>query len=119
RPSPSMPFAAILCAGLALWGPACKDELDVDPCFGVTCSGHGSCALQDGQAACACEDGYLANGLACEPDATGPCAGVDCSGHGACREQAGAATCDCCGTRWPTRPAGQQQESNPWLVSRV
>ncbi len=38
-----------------------------DPCAGVTCSDHGTCALDPvtGQAFCDCADGYTASGLEC------------------------------------------------------
>ncbi len=39
-----------------------------DPCEGVDCSGHGTCHVQDGQAVCDCEDGFLAQGLSCVAD---------------------------------------------------
>lgn len=39
-----------------------------DPCVGVTCSGHGTCAVVSGAAACTCESGYHASGLACVQD---------------------------------------------------
>ncbi len=54
-----------------------------DPCAGVTCSGHGSCATNAGGAPyCRCDTGYHAEGLSCVRD--DPCAGVGCSGHGVC-----------------------------------
>lgn len=49
-----------------------------DPCQGVTCSGHGTCQVRGGQAACDCENGYHPQGLSCvsdsivEPDDPGP-----------------------------------------------
>ena len=39
-----------------------------DPCEGVTCAGHGRCAVKGGDPACACDDGYVADpttGLTC------------------------------------------------------
>ena len=47
-----------------------------DPCFGVDCGMHGSCA----GGSCQCEAGY--SGAAC--DVYDPCMGVDCGGHGRC-----------------------------------
>ena len=47
-----------------------------DPCFGVDCGEHGSCA----GGTCQCEAGY--SGAACA--VADPCAGVDCGGHGQC-----------------------------------
>lgn len=67
---------------------------DADLCAGVTCSGHGTCSGASGAAACACETGYVASGLACVAQ-SGPCAGVSCSGHGTCSEASGAAVCAC------------------------
>lgn len=32
---------------------------DDDPCQGKTCSGHGSCVVQDGTPICECDEGYL------------------------------------------------------------
>lgn len=45
------------------------------PCEGVTCSGHGSCRIVDGQAACICDAGYHAEGLYCVEDVDA-CAGI-------------------------------------------
>jgi hypothetical protein len=43
-----------------------------DPCAGVTCSSRGTCAVVGGTTAvCLCNPGYVANGLACLPQATG------------------------------------------------
>jgi hypothetical protein len=36
-----------------------------DPCANITCSGHGTCAARNGLAACTCETGFVALGLAC------------------------------------------------------
>lgn len=35
------------------------------PCDNVTCSDHGYCTLENGDAKCNCEDGYTANGTEC------------------------------------------------------
>ena len=56
---------------------------DDDPCEGVTCSEHGSCALVDGEPLCICEPGYHSEGMTCVEDID-LCEGVDCSGHGQC-----------------------------------
>lgn len=48
-------------------------------CDGVDCSGHGVCVPVDGVATCVCEDGYVAQGVACvpsDPDASGCLAGA-------------------------------------------
>ena len=36
-----------------------------NPCAGVSCGGHGTCAASGGSAACTCDDGYYASGLSC------------------------------------------------------
>jgi hypothetical protein len=36
-----------------------------DPCDGVTCGGHGTCALAGGSPVCACDEGYASQGLDC------------------------------------------------------
>jgi hypothetical protein len=61
---------------------------NVDLCAGIDCSGHGACVV-DGQglAACDCDPGYEADGLACV-SSTDPCAGIGCSGHGTCVNEA-------------------------------
>ncbi len=49
-----------------------------DVCADVTCSGHGVCAVADGEAVCACDPGYHPEGLSCIEDGTnGPCFEVD------------------------------------------
>ena len=62
------------------------NDAGADPCAGQDCSGHGRCAvLDDGTPLCACEPGYAASGLSCEPlVGDDPCDGVDCSGRGQC-----------------------------------
>lgn len=52
-------------------------SLAMDPCAGVECGEHGSCA--DGS--CACRDGYTGDACESAPD---PCAGVQCGPHGSC-----------------------------------
>lgn len=42
-----------------------------DVCTDVTCSGHGTCALTNGNAACQCNGGYHPSGLSCLPDGSG------------------------------------------------
>lgn len=37
----------------------------VDPCQGVSCSGHGLCAVAGGQALCVCDSGFEPRGLDC------------------------------------------------------
>ncbi len=48
-----------------------------DPCAGLTCSGHGTCAVANGKAVCACAAGYDPQGLECVPNQTGSDAGTD------------------------------------------
>lgn len=70
-------------------------------CEGVSCSGHGTCALSDGVASCTCEPGYEARGIECVApmgDASVPpptCDGVTCSGRGTCALDSGTPTCTC------------------------
>lgn len=35
------------------------------PCAGVACSGHGQCVVEGGEASCACDEGFAAEGLLC------------------------------------------------------
>ncbi len=57
-------------------GDNCETQ---DPCYGINCGDHGSCA--DG--ACVCTGGY--SGDSCEiPPAVDPCEGVNCGDHGSC-----------------------------------
>ncbi len=72
----------------------CAGSTD-DPCAGVDCSGHGSCSAEEGSAICTCDEGYLVEGLSCNPEEVDPCLGVDCSGHGTCSSEGQVATCDC------------------------
>lgn len=45
----------------------------VDPgsCAAQSCSGHGTCSVTGGQAACGCDSGYHASGTSCLADQTG------------------------------------------------
>ncbi|PKN24741.1 MAG: hypothetical protein CVU65_10910 [Deltaproteobacteria bacterium HGW-Deltaproteobacteria-22] len=81
---------------------------NVDLCAGIDCSGHGACVV-DGQglAACDCDPGYEADGLACV-SSTDPCAGIGCSGHGTCVNEAGVARCSCEGGYSSAGPAGDE-----------
>ncbi len=63
-----MTLASIACG--------CTQSVATDPCSGVTCSGHGGCAIVAGSARCACDRGFHEQGLACVADtcsATNPC----------------------------------------------
>ncbi len=79
-------------------------------CFGVTCSGHGTCAVQGGNPVCTCATGYT--GATCDTCDTAanyvpsnvttgacilnPCLGQTCSGHGTCSQSASdTAQCAC------------------------
>lgn len=62
-------------------------------CDGVTCSGHGKCAVADGGASCTCDPGYHAVALACEADES--CTGVTCGRCATCEVVGGKATCTC------------------------
>jgi hypothetical protein len=63
------------------------------PCSGVDCGAYGSCVDVGGEAACDCQSGYHAEGLACVEDPPpGPCDGVVCGAHAAC--DAGICACD-------------------------
>ncbi|HSA24339.1 MAG TPA: hypothetical protein P5076_22950, partial [Myxococcota bacterium] len=58
-----------------------------DACAEVTCSGHGACSVEAGQASCTCDAGYVPSqdGLGCELANQTACTGETCSGHGRCR----------------------------------
>jgi hypothetical protein len=48
-------------------GADCVDSQCVatEPCYGVSCSGHGTCVVDGSQAKCQCASGYEVNGLSC------------------------------------------------------
>ena len=61
----------------------------VDPCLGVDCGDHGTCA----EGACICDAGWA--GTNCQEDAD-DCIDQDCSGHGSCTDAGlNAYTCAC------------------------
>lgn len=63
RPDPS---AALLAAACLLVGACGGAGAGTGPCAKVDCSGHGQCAVIGGtEAACVCDSGYQASGLAC------------------------------------------------------
>ncbi|MFO0759630.1 MAG: hypothetical protein U0359_24265 [Byssovorax sp.] len=64
-----------------------------DPCAGVTCAGHGTCSVNQGMAACACDPGYHPTGATCVVDET--CAGKTCGDCASCEVHQGIATCVC------------------------
>lgn len=78
--------------------PPSPDGPVVDPCAGVSCSGHGECAVVADQALCECELYYKADGLNCVP----ACTGVTCPdgktcipGHHNQTDPLCVDTCDC------------------------
>ncbi len=79
---------ALLAAAVAC---ACDDGDGL--CRSVTCSGHGFCVVLEGAPSCACDPGFVPDGLACKPGP--PCDGVTCSGHGICQEVGRQAICEC------------------------
>ncbi len=73
-----------------------KDDSEPSPCKDVTCSGHGTCIVENDAAKCNCQSGFHAEALECVEDETAnPCKDVTCSGHGACVVENNAAKCDC------------------------
>lgn len=81
-------------------------DADLDPCEGVTCSGHGECVVDDGEPECDCDVGYAGDACSecypgyhideddeCVLDET--CSEGSCSGHGACDDSTGEVVCDC------------------------
>ena len=80
-------FMAVACSG--------SQDNPGDTCLNEDCSGHGLCALVDGQALCLCDAGFSAVGLACVADDVDPCQGVDCSGFGTCAVEESGAVCNC------------------------
>lgn len=104
----ALPIA--LAAALTLFaacGPK-NNSTPEDPCESVTCSGHGQCAVQQDQAICLCDDGYIAQGLSCLKD---PCEPNPCNeppkptcedtqhvrqwpSEGTCEARSGGAVCD-------------------------
>ncbi len=49
----------------------CEASDEADPCKDVTCSGHGRCRNNNGQAQCVCDEGYYDDGLECIASADG------------------------------------------------
>ncbi len=59
-----------------------KSTKKSDPCKNVTCSGHGTCAVnEENEAFCECDEGFVPHELECIEN---PCGGVDCDGYGEC-----------------------------------
>ena len=62
-----------------------------DLCEEETCSGHGEFQNDGENEWCACDEGYIADGMECILG----CNGVTCSGHGSCSVISGAEVCTC------------------------
>ncbi len=72
-----------------------NDPPPIDLCAGITCTGHGTCAVTSADVAiCACDQDYHAQGLDCVSDLN-PCDNIDCSLHGTCQVSGDTAWCDC------------------------
>ncbi|PKN55440.1 MAG: hypothetical protein CVU56_21410 [Deltaproteobacteria bacterium HGW-Deltaproteobacteria-14] len=74
---------------------ACGDDAKVDPCAAVTCSGHGTCDATSGDAVCACEAGYAADGTDCANIDECTAGTDDCGTNATCTDTDGAFTCAC------------------------
>jgi len=60
-----------------------EDDSSEDVCDGISCSAHGFCFDDKGEAACQCDDGYHAVEVYClKDDDPDKCNNIDCSGHG-------------------------------------
>ncbi|MBN1771347.1 MAG: hypothetical protein JXB32_08810, partial [Deltaproteobacteria bacterium] len=54
------------CGGEQVVAEPPDGETTVDPCEGIDCSGHGTCAVTGGDTAvCLCDAGYHAEGTTC------------------------------------------------------
>ena len=91
-------------AAVATVVAACQATPGRDLCDELTCSGHGTCSLQQDAAGklvptCTCAAGYTrsgSQGWLCLPETDdGLCAGMLCSGHGACASFKGKPRCTC------------------------
>lgn len=62
--SGNRPNCVSKCPAGKVWS---REECVADPCINVSCSGHGQCISENGQATCKCNDGYFldANNLEC------------------------------------------------------
>ncbi|MEK7704948.1 MAG: hypothetical protein AAB426_08315 [Myxococcota bacterium] len=80
------------CAGSVDSGPTTPPG---DPCAGIVCTDHGTCAVTSANLPiCACDQNYHAQALDCVSDAD-PCDGIDCSLHGTCQVSGDTASCAC------------------------
>ncbi len=48
---------------------ACDGGTGTDPCEGITCSGHGTCSADNGEAMCTCDEGWV--GMDCSVELVG------------------------------------------------
>ena len=67
-------------------------EMNIDDCFGVTCSENGLCVDGVNSFECNCNTGFT--GSQCEINID-DCVGVDCSGNGRCEDGVDSFTCVC------------------------
>ena len=91
-------FSLPLLIFFALATQACADTAAYDACADVSCSGHGTCVMQQETPTCRCDPGFspAASGWLCiDTSAGSPCAGVTCSGHGTCVALGGSPACNC------------------------
>ncbi len=85
----TLAFASAILSLWTLSGSCGDDSSGSNPtqaCEGVTCSGHGTCALlPDESTICVCDPGFHSAQMDCVQDQPGEeCSGVNCSGHGTC-----------------------------------
>lgn len=98
--------------GTALLFSRSSKAQETDLCAEVTCSGHGTCSIENGLPFCACDEGYsvaqddasICFLLEAHPDTSAlppteeeadRCAGVTCSDHGICTVTREMAVCTC------------------------
>ena len=114
-------------AAVSGFAAGCGDDGGSE-CSEANCSGHGSCFVEDGAAACACDPGYAGGDCsACDGgyqdhDGDGTCgegcatASLTCGGHGHCADSSGTAECVCdtgyTGTNCDGCPPGSQDNDD-------
>ncbi len=60
------------------------------------CSSNATCSLSaTNTVVCACNGGFVGNGMICNPEVTGPCAAANCDPHASCTASGGTAVCTC------------------------
>jgi Clostripain family/EGF-like domain len=87
---------------------SCDDDSGGNTCDDIDCGIHGECVESNGNASCACEEGYDFETLCVEcatgyqdNDSDGTCLpscamlNFDCSNNGSCVDASGVAVCDC------------------------